>query len=94
MWNLFKGVFTPSILTILGVILYLRMGWVLGHVGLAATLAIITLSSSVTFITGLSVSALATNMRVRGGGAYYMLSRSLGVEAGAAVGIPLFLAQA
>ena len=90
----FKGVFTPSILTILGVILYLRMGWVLGHVGLAATLAIITLSSSVTFITGLSVSALATNMRVRGGGAYYMLSRSLGVEAGAAVGIPLFLAQA
>lgn len=78
----FKGVFTPSILTILGVIMYLRTGWVLGHVGLALTLVIVTVSSSVTFLTGLSVSALATNMRVKGGGAYYMISRSLGVEAG------------
>jgi len=90
----FKGVFTPSILTILGVIMYLRSGWVLGHVGLTLTLAIVTLSSSVTLLTGLSVSALATNMRVKGGGAYYMISRSLGVEAGGAIGIPLFLAQA
>ncbi|HRR35100.1 MAG TPA: Na-K-Cl cotransporter [Kiritimatiellia bacterium] len=90
----FKGVFTPSILTILGVIMYLRSGWVLGHVGLTLTLAIVTLSSLVTFLTGLSVSSLATNMRVKGGGAYYMISRSLGVEAGGAIGIPLFLAQA
>ena len=90
----FKGVFTPSILTILGVIMYLRTGWVLGHVGLVLTLVIVTFSSSVTFLTGLSVSSLATNMRVKGGGAYYMISRSLGVEAGGAIGIPLFLAQA
>lgn len=90
----FKGVFTPSILTILGVIMYLRLGWVLGNVGLGATLLIVTLSTLVTFLTGLSVSSLATNMRVRGGGAYYMISRSLGVEAGGAIGIPLFLAQA
>ncbi|HRT30712.1 MAG TPA: Na-K-Cl cotransporter, partial [Kiritimatiellia bacterium] len=90
----FKGVFTPSILTILGVIMYLRMGWVLGNVGLPLTLVIVTVSSSVTFLTGLSVAALATNMRVKGGGAYYMISRSLGVEAGGAIGIPLFLAQA
>lgn len=90
----FKGVFTPSILTILGVIMYLRLGWVLGNVGLALTLVIVTVSSSVTFLTGLSVSALATNMHVKGGGAYYMISRSLGVEAGGAIGIPLFLAQA
>jgi amino acid transporter len=90
----FKGVFTPSILTILGVIMYLRLGWVIGNVGLIPTLIIVTLSSLITFFTALSISALATNMRVRCGGAYYIISRSLGIEAGAAIGLPLFLAQA
>jgi solute carrier family 12 sodium/potassium/chloride transporter 2 len=90
----FKGVFTPSMLTILGVIMYLRFGWVIGNVGLVPTLIIVTLSTSITFFTALSISALATNMRVKGGGAYYIISRSLGIEAGAAIGLPLFLAQA
>ena len=90
----FKGVFTPSLLTILGVIMYLRLGWVLGNVGITTTLIIVTLASSITFLTALSLSALATNMKVGGGGAYYIISRSLGVEAGAAIGLPLFLAQA
>jgi len=90
----FKGVFTPSILTILGVIMYLRLGWVLGNAGLTGTLIIVTLSSLVTFLTGLSISATATNMRVGIGGAYFMISRSLGLLAGAAVGVPLFFAQA
>lgn len=90
----FQGVFTPSILTIIGVVMYLRFGWVLGNVGLAGTLLIVTIGSSITFLTGLSISALASNMRMKGGGAYYMLSRSLGVEAGAALGIPLALSQA
>jgi solute carrier family 12 (sodium/potassium/chloride transporter), member 2 len=90
----FGGVFTPSILTILGVILYLRLGWVVGSVGLAATLVIVTLSSAITFLTALSVSAIATDRVVRTGGAYYMISRSLGIEAGGAVGIPLYFAQA
>ena len=89
----FKGVFTPSILTILGVVMYLRVGWVLGSVGLAKTLLIVLMASSVTFLTGLSLSALATNRKVEGGGAYYIISRSLGVEIGAAVGLPLFFAQ-
>ena len=90
----FDGVFTPSILTILGVIMYLKLGWVVGNVGLTKTLLIVTLATSITFLTGLSIAAIATDQRVRAGGAYYMISRSLGLEAGGAVGIPLFLAQA
>jgi len=90
----FQGVYTPSLLTILGVIMYLRFGWVLGHVGLIQTLLIVTLSTAITAITALSISAMATNMHVGRGGAYHIISRSLGVEAGGAVGLPLFLAQA
>lgn len=90
----FGGVFTPSILTILGVIMYLRFGWIVGNVGLLGTLLIVTLSTSITFLTALSVAAIATDQQVRAGGAYYMISRSLGVEAGGAIGIPLFIALA
>ncbi|MBP1590356.1 MAG: amino acid permease [Kiritimatiellae bacterium] len=90
----FQGVFTPSILTIIGVVMYLRFGWVLGNLGLGATLLLVTASSAITFLTGLSVSALATNREVGGGGAYYMVSRAFGAEVGAAVGIPLYLSQA
>jgi len=90
----FKGVFTPSILTILGVIMFLRFGWVLGNVGLGLTMLIVTISTAITLLTGLSLSATATNMKVGSGGAYYVISRSLGLEVGAAIGLPLFLAQA
>lgn len=90
----FGGVFTPSILTILGVIMYLRFGWVVGNVGLAGTLIIVTLSTTITFFTALSIASIATDQRVRTGGAYYMISRSLGIESGGAIGIPLYLAQA
>ena len=90
----FQGVFTPSILTIIGVVMYLRFGWVLGNVGIAGSLALVAIGSGITFLTGLSISTLATNMRMKGGGAYFMLSRSLGLESGAALGIPLALSQA
>ena len=53
----FKGVYTPSVLTILGVVMYLRFGWVLGNVGLLSTLIIVTLSTAITFLTGLSLAA-------------------------------------
>jgi len=81
-------------LTILGVILYLRTGWVVGNVGLAGALGIVILANLITLATALSVSSVATNMEVGPGGAYYIISRSLGVEIGAAIGLPLFLAQA
>jgi len=89
----FIGVFTPSILTILGVILYLRTGWMVGNVGLVPALAIVAIANAVTLVTAFSVSAVATNMRVGPGGAYYIISRSLGIEWGVAIGIPLFLAM-
>lgn len=90
----FGGVFTPSILTILGVIMYLRFGWVVGNVGLIGTLLIVTISTSITFLTALSIASIATDQRVRTGGAYYMISRSLGIESGGAIGIPLYIALA
>ncbi|MEZ5331582.1 MAG: Na-K-Cl cotransporter [Thermoanaerobaculia bacterium] len=89
----FLGVFTPSILTILGVVLFLRTGWVVGNVGLVPALAIVALAHVITFATAFSVSAIATNMRVGAGGAYLVISRSLGLEIGGAIGLPLFLAQ-
>ena len=90
----FLGVFTPTILTILGVIMYLRFGWVVSQVGLGATLLIVVLANAITLATSLSLSAVATNSRVGVGGAYYIISRSLGLEIGGALGIPLFLSQA
>ncbi|MDZ7806232.1 MAG: amino acid permease [Gracilimonas sp.] len=90
----FGGVFTPSILTILGVIMYLRFGWVVGNVGLIGTLLIVTIATSITFLTALSIASIATDQRVRIGGAYYMISRSLGIESGGAIGIPLYIALA
>ncbi len=90
----FGGVFTPSILTILGVIMYLRFGWVVANVGWLGSLVIVTLATSITLLTSLSISAIATDRVVRVGGAYYMISRSLGIETGGAVGIPLYFAQA
>ena len=90
----FGGVYTPSVLTILGVIMYLRFGEVVGSVGLIGTLLIVTLSTSITLLTSFSICAIATDRVVRVGGAYYMISRSLGIETGGAVGIPLYFAQA
>ncbi len=90
----FAGVFTPNVLTILGIILFLRMGWVVGQAGLWGALAIVLLANTISLLTGLSLSAIATNMQVGAGGNYYLISRSLGLEIGGAIGIPLFLSQA
>lgn len=89
----FLGVFTPTVLTILGVILYLRLGWVVGQRGLPQAVLIVAIANGITLITAWSFSAISTNLRVGVGGAYYIVSRSLGLELGGAVGLPLFLSQ-
>lgn len=89
----FAGVFTPSVLTILGIILFLRLGFVVGEAGLGRALIIITLANMISILTSLSLSAIATNLRVKGGGDYYVISRTLGPEFGGALGLVLFLAQ-
>lgn len=90
----FSGVFTPSILTILGVIMYLRLGWVVGEGGLMVTLAIIIISHIISVSTGLSISSIATDKKIKTGGIYYILSRSLGMAMGGSIGIALFIGTA
>ncbi len=90
----FAGVFTPTLLTILGVIMYLREGWVVGNAGLGGAWLIILLSFGITAATGLSMSSFVTNIRIGAGGAFSMISQSLGLEAGGAIGVPLYLSQA
>jgi solute carrier family 12 sodium/potassium/chloride transporter 2 len=90
----FGGVFTPSVLTILGVIMYLRLGWVVGQAGIIFTLLIILGAHFVSITTGLSVSSVATDRKVKAGGLYYMLSRSLGLPIGGSIGITLFVGTA
>jgi amino acid transporter len=90
----FGGVFTPCVLTILGVIMFLRFGQVVGNAGLWHALAIVLAAKLITILTAFSLSAIATNTRIRGGGAYFLISRSLGVEFGGVIGVVLFLAQA
>ncbi|MDE0103059.1 MAG: hypothetical protein OXN89_11825 [Bryobacterales bacterium] len=87
-------VFLASISTILGAILFLRFGYAVGHVGLWGSLMIILLGHLVTIPTVLAVSEIATNRRVAGGGAYFIISRSFGTSIGGAIGIALYLSQA
>lgn len=90
----FGGVFTPTVLSIFGVILFLRSGWVVGNAGLFYAILVLGISEIISLATVLSISSISTNMRVETGGVYYIISRSLGIETGGAIGIPLYLSQA
>ena len=83
----FAGVFTPSVLTILGIILFLRLGYVVGNAGLGSALLILLLANGISVLTSVSLSAIATNLKVKGGGDYYVISRTLGREFGGAIGL-------
>jgi amino acid transporter len=90
----FAGVFTPSLLTILGVIMYMRLGWVVGNAGLLGTILIIVIAHVISISTGLSVSSVATDKKIGAGGIYYVLSRSMGVPIGGSIGIALYVGTA
>uniref|UniRef100_A0A3Q3DZM4 Solute carrier family 12 member 3 n=1 Tax=Hippocampus comes TaxID=109280 RepID=A0A3Q3DZM4_HIPCM len=81
-------------LNIWGVMLFIRMSWIVGQAGIGLTIGIILMATLVTTITGLSTSAIATNGFVRGGGAYYLISRSLGPEFGGSIGLIFAFANA
>ena len=90
----FAGVYTPAVLTILGLVMFMRTNFVLGSAGLLNTLVILVIGASISFTTALSISAIATNTEVKGGGAYYLISRVLGPCFGTSIGLTLFGAQA
>uniref|UniRef100_T1KKM7 SLC12A transporter C-terminal domain-containing protein n=2 Tax=Tetranychus urticae TaxID=32264 RepID=T1KKM7_TETUR len=86
------GVYLPCIQNIFGVILFIRMVWIVGTAGVPAAFLIVFICCSVTFCTSISLSAIATNGIVPAGGSYFMISRALGPEFGGAVGVLFFLA--
>ncbi|KAF6723416.1 Solute carrier family 12 member 2, partial [Oryzias melastigma] len=89
-----KGVLVRCMLNIWGVMLFIRMTWIVGQAGIAFSCLIVLMATVVTTITGLSTSAIATNGFVRGGGAYYLISRSLGPEFGGSIGLIFAFANA
>lgn len=90
----FGGVWTPSVLTILGVIMFMRSGFVVGDSGIWLALLILLVAKTITTLTTLSLSAIATNTEVGAGGNYFMISRTLGPAIGGTIGITLFFSQA
>ncbi len=93
-FGMMAGVFTPTVLTILGVIMYIRHSWVVGNAGVLGAVAIIVLAVAITLTTALSLSSITTNVRIGAGGAFSLISQSLGLEIGGAIGIPFYFSQA
>jgi solute carrier family 12 (sodium/potassium/chloride transporter), member 2 len=89
-----QGVLIPVLLNIYGVMLFLRMGWIVAEAGIIESICIILLSAIICVITTLSLSAITTNGEVKSGGIYYIISRSLGPEFGASVGVVFAFANA
>ncbi|MCP4178019.1 MAG: amino acid permease [bacterium] len=90
----FAGVFIPSILTIFGPIMFMRFNFVIGNIGVINTLIVLISAQIITLCTAFSLAAISTNTQVHEGGAYFLISRSLGAGFGGAIGVTLFFAQA
>ena len=90
----FAGVFTPSMLTIFGVVLFMRSTFVIGEGGILSALIILFVAEIIIFFTALSICAISSNMKIRGGGAYFIISRVLGPNFGGTIGLALYVAQA
>ncbi|KAF2750014.1 hypothetical protein M011DRAFT_517857 [Sporormia fimetaria CBS 119925] len=87
----FAGVFVPTTLNVLSILMFLRFGFILGQAGLIGMLSMLVACYAINLLTTMSISAIATNGTVRGGGAYYLISRSLGPEFGGSIGLVFYL---
>ncbi|XP_066339267.1 cation-chloride cotransporter 2-like isoform X1 [Miscanthus floridulus] len=88
------GVFIPCLQNILGIIYYIRFTWIVGMGGILQSLVLVAFCGACTFLTGLSLSAIATNGAMKGGGPYYLIGRALGPEVGISIGLCFFLGNA
>ncbi|KAJ1938193.1 hypothetical protein FBU59_004520, partial [Linderina macrospora] len=84
------GVFMPVMLSIWGILVFVRMGYFISQVGIIGTVGAFVGGYTITTMTTLSISAISTNGTVKGGGPYYMLSRSLGPEFGGSIGLMFY----
>ncbi|KAF2262539.1 solute carrier family 12 protein [Lojkania enalia] len=87
----FAGVFVPTTLNVLSILMFLRFGFILGQTGVLGMMGLLIACYAINLLTTMSISAIATNGTVRGGGAYYLISRSLGPEFGGSIGIVFYL---
>ena len=94
LFGTFHGVLKPTLLTIIGVMLYIREGWLVGHAGLLGALGVIVLAYVITGTAALSISSITSNVRMEKGGVFTLVGQTLGLEIGGAIGIPLYFAQA
>ncbi|XP_020273287.1 cation-chloride cotransporter 1 [Asparagus officinalis] len=88
------GVFVPCLQNILGIIYYIRFSWIVGMAGIGDSLMLVAFCGSCTFLTAISLSAIATNGAMKGGGPYYLIGRALGPEVGVSIGLCFFLGNA
>ncbi|KAB1222707.1 Cation-chloride cotransporter 2 [Morella rubra] len=88
------GVFVPCLQNILGIIYYIRFSWIVGMAGIGESLSLVSFCGLCTFLTGISLSAIATNGAMKGGGPYYLIGRALGPEVGVSIGLCFFLGNA
>ncbi|ERM99162.1 hypothetical protein AMTRI_Chr02g212270 [Amborella trichopoda] len=88
------GVFVPCLQNILGIIYYIRFSWIVGMAGISESLVLVAMCGLCTFLTSISLSAIATNGAMKGGGPYYLIGRALGPEVGVSIGLCFFLGNA